>query len=158
MWFSFKPTNSTSWSQKFCSHMIKQKCIQKSPWSFSLKTVSNDSSDTHGNLLTVLPMKANGKNKADISNIHYHKTHITIPTGRERSIEGKYWTKSGMKSSRENSKFCISMFDVREFFRSPTPSSCVDHSILPSIVLAPHLVCSCPWQASNGSGISNISE
>lgn len=126
--------------------MIKQKCIQKSPWSFSLKTVSksNDSSETHGNLLTVIPMKANAKNKADISNIYYHKIHITIPKGRKRSIEGKYWTKSGMKSSRENSKFCISVSNVREFLRSPTPTSCVDHSILPSIVLAPHLVCSCP--------------
>lgn len=35
----------------------------------------------------------------------------------------EYWTKARQKHCRANSKFCISMFDVRGLLRFPTPSN-----------------------------------
>jgi len=48
----------------------------------------------------------------------------------KRSIMSKYWTKARPKTSRANSKFCLSISDIKAVFRCPTLFSFVDCSIL----------------------------
>lgn len=55
---------------------------------------------------------------------------ISTPKGRKESIVRKYWIKTRMKPSWANSKFCISMFDVKQVFRSPIPFIFVDYNTL----------------------------
>jgi hypothetical protein len=43
--------------------------------------------------------------------------------GDVRSIVKKYGTRKRLKTSRENSRLCIPMSDVRALFRSPAPST-----------------------------------
>lgn len=97
--------------------MIKEKCIQKSPRSFSLKNVSKskDSSETHGNFLTVIHMKGKAKSKAGTSNIQSCKTYITIPKGRKWDTVRKYCTKARLKYNKETSKSYSSMSLVKGF-------------------------------------------
>ena len=82
--------------------------------------------------------------------IHYHFQVY----GKEHSKE--ILDQSKTKNQFENSKLCISMSDVKMFFRSPTPFSFVDCNTLLSLGLVPLPVSSSPWQVSHGSGISNI--
>lgn len=66
----------------------------------------------------------------------------------------KYWTKARQKHCRTNSKFCISMFDVRGLLRFPTPSNLTSAAHC-SLSDRFHTVCSSLWQMSQDSGISN---
>ena len=64
--------------------------------------------------------------------IHYHsKTQ-----GREHSEE----VLDESKTKKELGKLCISMSDVKELFRSPTPFSFVDYNTLLSLGLVSLLV------------------
>lgn len=64
----------------------------------------------------------------------------------------KYWTKTGRKARRANSRPCISMFDVEMFFGFPTHFSFVDWNILLSSGILPQSV----GKSSHRPGISNI--
>jgi hypothetical protein len=58
--------------------------------------------------------------------------NFTIPKG---NIVRKHWAKSRPKPSWTNSKLCISVPDIKLFFKSPTPLSFVDCSKLFSLGL-----------------------
>ena len=80
--------------------------------------------------------------------------YITIPKGRKGNPVRKYWTKVRLKTNRSDSKYCISMSDIKGLFTSPTPFSLVDYNTLLSLGLVPHPVSSSLWQVCHDSGIS----
>ena len=67
-------------------------------------------------------------------NIYYHSQIRKV----------SHWIQARPKTRRTNSKFCISMFDVKPFFRSQTPFNFIDYSTLVRFVLVPHQVCRFP--------------
>jgi hypothetical protein len=109
--------------------------LQKSLQSITVSTLPKSpkvkvSSETHGNLLTVIPYKIqNQKGDHILATYNGTKIYITIPKGRKGSIVRKYQSKTDRQTTRRtSSKVCISMADVNAFFRSPTPSSFVDYT------------------------------
>ena len=73
------------------------------------------------------------------------------------NVARKYWNKARPKTNRASSIFCISVSDIKAFFKTPTPFSFVDGNQQNySLELVPHTVCSSPWQVYNDSDITNI--
>ena len=105
--------------------------------------------------LSVISCKNRNK-KADHIPPAYNGTRYTLQRWRKENLVREYWTKARWKTSWENSKLCISMFDVRILFRSPTLFSVVNCNTLLSLGLVPRPVSSSPQQVSHGSCISNI--
>jgi hypothetical protein len=77
-------------------------------------------------------------------NTHYHSK-------REEREQREKILSQRPKPSRANSKFYISMSDIKVLFRSPTLNF-VDYNTLLSLGLVSHTVCSSPRQVSHGSG------
>jgi hypothetical protein len=99
------------------------------------------SSETQGNLLTIIPLKIKIKKQVTYFQHTMAQNRLCIMRGRKGSLVRKHWTKARPETRWASSRLCISRSDVKAAFRSPTPFSFVDCSTLVSLGLVVYEVC-----------------